>query len=269
MIKQYIKSLFEREKVSEKYNTRHDGKLTSFDTKQIIEQIHREFFAASEKIVEDAKGIINNLPETNSSKAERLRVMGFHQTQEVVKDSEKKQAEQAAQKAMETALYFTHHYPLYRYIDDAAIDRICKKYNLVFGENIRYKGFIPEKNLKEIEAFKIKEEDCFYAHSWTSYITYEKMLSENSYEEFKEQHKPREHGFSLAYLGNRIERIETLFICAPLKDMDVTKAKLEGNRIIEYPDPIVLRRVRGGGYLIITAWGDEASDPEVVNSKMN
>ena len=36
----------------------------------------------------------------------------------------------------------------------------------------------------------------------------------------------------------------------------------------EIPDPVVLQEVRGG-YLIITAWGDEASDPLIVNKNNN
>lgn len=34
------------------------------------------------------------------------------------------------------------------------------------------------------------------------------------------------------------------------------------------PDPVVLQQVKGG-YLIITAWGDEASDENVVNQLFN
>lgn len=36
----------------------------------------------------------------------------------------------------------------------------------------------------------------------------------------------------------------------------------------EIPDPVVLYPVREG-YLIVTAWGDEASDPDVVNEVNN
>ena len=51
--------------------------------------------------------------------------------------------------------------------------------------------------------------------------------------------------------------------------MDTTGMKLYGHLLRKHiPDPVVLQPVKGG-YLIITAWGDEASDEIVVNQKMN
>jgi len=49
-----------------------------------------------------------------------------------------------------------------------------------------------------------------------------------------------------------------------VKDFKISK--------IEIPDPVVLKPVYYGGqkhYLIVTAWGLEASDELVVNEKMN
>lgn len=73
-------------------------------------------------------------------------------------------------------------------------------------------------------------------------------------------------------------------IAADIDSFDLTDAKLDGNRIedqrskkimedqmahlLRQYDPIVLARVQDG-YLIVTAWGDEASDPDVINPKMN
>jgi hypothetical protein len=62
-----------------------------------------------------------------------------------------------------------------------------------------------------------------------------------------------------------------LEIAAPIKDFDTSKMVLSGRKLerkIEIPDPVVLQPVFHGGkkhYLIVTAWGDEASDPEVMN----
>ncbi len=36
------------------------------------------------------------------------------------------------------------------------------------------------------------------------------------------------------------------------------------NKKIVVPDPVILQPVKGG-YLIVTAWGDEASDPDIIN----
>jgi len=63
-----------------------------------------------------------------------------------------------------------------------------------------------------------------------------------------------------------------LEICAPLKDMELR----EGTKVIDgyrlsHPDPVVLLPIQSPywGYLILTAWGDEASDELIVNQKMN
>lgn len=64
---------------------------------------------------------------------------------------------------------------------------------------------------------------------------------------------------------------EKLQICAPIKYMDIKGLELtEGYKLEKkfIPDPVVLQPVKGG-YLILTAWGDEASDPLVVNQNFN
>jgi hypothetical protein len=64
------------------------------------------------------------------------------------------------------------------------------------------------------------------------------------------------------------------FICAPKKDMDTKGLSKVGallsvvTQFTAPKDPVVLRPVKGG-YLILAAWGDEASDEIVVNHKMN
>lgn len=64
-----------------------------------------------------------------------------------------------------------------------------------------------------------------------------------------------------------------LIICAPEKDMDTKGKKKIGfqwltQKTITFPDPVVLKPIKGG-FLILTAWGDEASDELVVNHKFN
>ena len=60
-----------------------------------------------------------------------------------------------------------------------------------------------------------------------------------------------------------------LQICAPIKDMDTKGYKLQGHKLIkDIPDPVVLQPIENG-YLIVTAWGDEASDPLITNEITN
>ena len=53
--------------------------------------------------------------------------------------------------------------------------------------------------------------------------------------------------------------------------MDISGLELKEGYKLEkkfIPDPVVLQPVKGG-YLILTAWGDEASDPIVINEINN
>jgi hypothetical protein len=70
---------------------------------------------------------------------------------------------------------------------------------------------------------------------------------------------------------------KNFIIAAPLKDfdtngMEVEKFKLIEKKVIPVPDPVVMQPVLYNNieyYLIVTAWGEEASDVDVVNQIMN
>ena len=54
--------------------------------------------------------------------------------------------------------------------------------------------------------------------------------------------------------------------------MEVQNFKLTEKKVIPVPDPVVMQPVLFNDieyYLIVTAWGEEASDVEVVNQIMN
>ena len=61
---------------------------------------------------------------------------------------------------------------------------------------------------------------------------------------------------------------------APVTDFDMFNREVVGHQITDIPakDPIVLQPVQYKGnkyYLIVTAWGLEASDESVLNPVMN
>jgi hypothetical protein len=138
------------------------------------------------------------------------------------------------------------------------------------GEVSRYKGEVPKKNIAEIAKFHnnnpVKEQDNRYvAHNMRSWDG-----KEATYSEYK-AHYDRLHNSStyqrMAYSTN-YSKDTGYKICASLKDMNMDRAELKGNRIVNIPDPVVLYPVTNG-YLIISAWGIEANDEYVVNQKMN
>ncbi len=126
---------------------------------KIIEKIHRKFDTAGEKLLLQAKEIINAPMVNDTGKIERFQKIGFT-SGKPIKDAEgafKKQQEAKAQ--IEAIEYYQTYYPSYKFISEPQIQKICKKYGLLYGESKNYLGDIPEKNLSEIEAFKLREED--------------------------------------------------------------------------------------------------------------
>lgn len=238
-----------------------------------IEAIHREFFTASDKLLEEAQGILAEAAKVNTSKIDRLKALGFGRSREVAEKEPVLQRATLTQEQVELVKYYAREYPLNKFITEEQVKGICQRWGLVCGEVGIYKGFIPEKNLREIERFKLKEQDYSFAFQYASHsdIRTEQearfFIKRNGYSWGPEMYTPsNEQGRFLRVF----KRKEPLQICAPLKDMDLTgRVVKEGYRVEkDIPDPVVLQPVRGG-YLILTAWGPEASDPDVVNERMN
>lgn len=185
----------------------------------VIQEIHGKFDSSTNQLLEQATKIIN---EGNTvEKAVRLKEVGFGKAKEVRENELNIKIRTLAEQTAKIVDYYSRKYPLYKFITMDQVMDIAKKYDLVLGDTSDYMGFIPEKNLAEIEKFKINEED--------------KRLDNST--------------------------IGKLKIVAPVKDFDM-RGKMVRGRIIE--DPIVLQEVRYG-FLIVTKWGNEASDPIVQN----
>ncbi len=137
----------------------------------LIAEIHETFFTEVNRLLEFAG--IRTCDVTDKQplldKAARLQKLGFHGTQEVRQaDAEKSrirdiQYENNSREQLKQAiLYFSRKYPLYKFISESSVKNICEKYNLVYGPAIRYIGTVPEKNVAEMEQFKIDEADKCY-----------------------------------------------------------------------------------------------------------
>lgn len=254
--------------------TLETSKLDAVKTKypQVVLDIHNEFFNAGERLLNEAKAIVANIHINNPEKIEKLNSFGFENTKES-KDAAIKQLKKQEQEMLSQAImYFSVRYPKNKVITDEVIKQICDKYSLVFGENSQYKGFVPEKNLNEIEDFFKRHEDERYVYGYYDFSRWgsgSSLFIKTSKAEFERQKK------SGLISMNIIRRYNaSLKICAPLKDMETDGYELKGHILVkEIPDPIVLlpKKHENGQqlYIILTAWGDEASDPMVVNEKNN
>jgi len=232
---------------------------------KIIQEIHREFDIAGDKLIEEANIILGNTPKINENKIELLKSLGFTQTNELVKAEKVKKQIEFTQQQLEAVNYYRREYPFNKFITEKQVQAICQKYGLVCGDVSRYKGFVPEKNLKEIANFKLKEKDVQY------YRTYFGMFGSNiTHEEYSEHIALfSKKNYSSIHRVSYHNSIGKYKICAPLKEMDTMNMLItDGYKLEHIPDPIVLQPVQHG-YLILSAWGDEASDEIVVNEIFN
>jgi hypothetical protein len=285
---------FKKKKMKEEENPIVEGKKNEYP--QVVQEIHNEFMTAGDKALEEARAVLKECEGKDQVKGERLNKLGFKQTAQAKNAVESKEKKKVSEELARVISEYAFKYPTVKFITEAQVEEICKKYGLVCGNVSRYTGFVPEKNLNDIEEFldtyalpdlwqigdtiidmsnyEIREsKDSKYAHWYRKDGTQKKHAFQAN----------REDNFETFYADGIIDgkyydltsgfpgRLEkaSMQICAPLKDMDTRGMRQVGHKLVrEIPDPVVLQPVKHG-YLIVTAWGDEASDPNVVNEKLN
>lgn len=162
----------------------------------------------------------------------------------------------------------------YKFILKPQLERVCEKYNLYVRESRFFLGDIPEKNIKEMMDFSVNINDIDFTglripeHEIKTNI----MNRLGIFTEFRTPIKIPMSKFGEIDLDSfiSIAAIESLFhenAFARSKERIVGLPQLEAKGQVDL-DPIVLMRVKGG-YLIVTAWGDEANDELVFNEKLN
>jgi hypothetical protein len=261
-----------------------------------VTQIHKEFEESGAELLKQAEALLDTLSPVNSDKAKRLQSLGFKNVPEVKQVVEAEQKIVSTKAVADLVKYYQRHYPFNKFITDTGVTKICSKYDLVCGDIGLFKGFVPETKLKDIESFKLRESDkgIFIGNHFLedgvvvrnphsqqyfhiikrgtkfSYTTY--AFQSNDGIRFYANDIHNVFGLLGVDIGSKtqLEDNATHFsICAPMKDMDMTGMEVKNYRVVKHiPDPVVLKRVNGG-YLIVCAWGDEASDEIVVNSINN
>lgn len=252
------------------------------ETQTIIEKIHNEFDTAGDKLLAEANEVLNG--NYDIQKGERLQRLGFTNSRAAVDADTVNKMKVEKKKQAETVEYFRTFYPNNKFITEELVKKICEKYNLVFGAINYYKGDVPEKNITEMENFKLREEDkddCYdyenYDYSGLGSMSNMSALQnlgsrgnldferERMYQRAMMQaQRPR---YKATPNGKKTQQV--FKICAPETDFDMTHMVRSGHKIeLHIPDPIVLQPVKNG-YLIVSKWGLEAEDAELTNEKMN
>lgn len=280
-----MKNIFKKSKptyISDPLPVAQIPKTKKEKAQKIIEQIHFEFDSSTEFLLMEAKEIIANTKL--DEKAERLRTIGFTSTKAVTETDEAKKKKEKSLILAQAIEYFSMHYPNYKFINEDCVATICKKYELKLGNASDYTGDIPEKNLAEIEAFKLREEDKqeytqlyglnlrsmrMYSMPRPRYVNRWDMLSNHL---LSEEEIEREKQAAASTPETEPEIImprhrPEFMIVAPRQDFRSSLwESSDGYTLIE--DPIVLQPVKGG-YLIVSKWGLEGNDPSLTNEKMN
>ena len=246
-------------------------------TKEVME-IHHEFETAADKLLQESASIIAEAATKDTTKINRLEALGFKQAGQVTELRPLLQKAELSKEQVELVNYYKRNYQFNKFITEEQVKAICYKYNLVCGNVDRFKGFVPEENLRMIEKFNLKKIDYSYMFSYTKKESYsDEFMNETQAKAFVER-----RGWTWSDLmrveKSAMDRFSTVMkvkqklqICAPKKDMDISGLELiEGYKLEKkhIPDPVVLQPVNGG-YIILAAWGDEASDPLVVNEINN
>lgn len=248
---------------------------------KVVEDIHNEFNVAGENLLKEAKEIIANIRIDNEGKVDALKSIGFVNTKEVIQ-TEKQRKEKSDKEEIANALeYFSQKYPKYKFITPKMADKICEKYNLVLGDISQFTGFVPRKNLTQIEDFFKTENELNVTYYERYLMSFSRSDIRISKEKYEEELKHREEMGKLSseisqmyrnhsYIGKRNNELK---IAAPLKDMKSEGYSLKGRIFTkEVPDPVILAPVfykETELLCIVTAWGDEASDEIVVNQINN
>lgn len=267
---------------------------------QIVAEIHSEFDTAEDRLLEQADNLLRELNiDTEKSieqKAQRLSSLGFTKSAPVEwikNNSSVKIREQA-----ELIKYYKQNYPFQKFLTEQELERICKKYNLVFAPVGNYIKDVPEKNIKEIEtASQLKATDAAKDDIWCS-MHYSGIINIGTIgakraglpftikgknfrnwadaDRYLKQKYP--HMSDRAYIVNSVTNYQTnkqgLFICAPQKHFDTRGLKKAGKysffnvTITEVKDPIVFRYCHGG-VQVLSKWGLGASDEMLVNEINN
>ena len=256
--------------------------ISKTNVNDIIEEIHKSFYTEVDSLLMIANN--QHSLETDKQvlidKCNKLRALGFTNTKEVIEAQseisrlDKLKTENAKKQDLINAIdYFSVNYPNYKFITEDSVLKICEKYGLVYSTVNHYIGTVPDKNLQHIQDFQIKDEDkC-------AILVDKVRLSDYLVYLYREEAIQRASKLCKGNLINTTKHTVALLpleIVAPLSDFNLQDKQVENFKLSyipkPVPDPVVLQPVFWNGqkhYLIITAWGLEASDELIVNEKLN
>ncbi len=230
-----------------------------------VADIHNDFYSINDKLQDEVDSIELQLSDSKEhyEKLLKLKEYGFSNSVDEISNAEfRMQDYQRKLYHLKTKQHYQKLYPFHNLITHSQVVSLCNKYDLIWGGTNFYKGNIPKKNVDAIINFKNKDEDWNMVY----YIVapYNDMQVDGQL--------------------NVVNPSSRLVYCPQYSSWNYAPSHLEKDGSItqiQVPDPIVLAHVKSPNnvndilvdhtsyYLIVTAWGDEASDGLVINPRMN
>ncbi|MEK6884359.1 MAG: hypothetical protein AABY22_32305, partial [Nanoarchaeota archaeon] len=164
-------NLFKKQQQREVTVIEPKANLRGKTSNQIVEEIHAEFDSVEDRLLQQALLILNELkitPEMEvETKAKRLSILGFtntpsvKQADEIIREKEKVSQQIVKTKSdAELIQHYKFNYPTLRFLTEDELDKICKKYGLIYAPVKNFIKDVPDKNIREIEtAPLLKVED--------------------------------------------------------------------------------------------------------------
>lgn len=249
------------------------------DATVVVEAIHNEFDSSTERLLKEANEILNR--DFSTAKGEELSKLGFVRSKASVETKEMIATKQQKEAVAKHIQYYKQWYPFNKFITEEEVERICKKYGLLCGEAEYYTGDVPDKNVKEISSFKLRDDECIkHRCHWykpdmdnmRGYRYFSQCLKEEGQFGWLESIR---FGYKLNRISDETQDFHyekpPFKICASVKDFDMDNMRItDGYKLDKnIPDPIVLQPVNGG-YLIVSKWGlPEDANTELLNPTNN
>jgi hypothetical protein len=187
-------------------------------------------------------------------------------------------------------------YPFQKFLTIEELDRICNKYNLVYAPVANYIGEVPRKNAAEIAAAPeldyhdrmtimvahviqrgVKPNEVYRNLKGVTLYTRNGYISElhEAIRQYYFKHALGEYDGEtrMSYFDQSAVDFSGLHIAAPRHLFNLKGLKNKGRfqflKMEPIKDPVVFRYCKGDIIRIETKWGLEASDPMLVNEKLN
>lgn len=246
-----------------------------FQKEHTVEEIHQEFDSAEQRCIDSCETILKSLNITTESsielKADSLKSLGFNNSYTVKqsesikeKNNKVKNVKDLTLSQVNTIKELKFNYPFEKFITIDELDRICKKYNLMYASVSYYIKDVPQKNLDEMKkAKKLTTKDTcekteillelndlavkMLAHMGRNNIFTESQKKQFLFEQYKREVPEwllnerwfsiggniycEKHGLSVEdypiYTKSKIVNKNGLFIAAPKSHFDLTNLSKE------------------------------------------